>query len=176
MADVSIKYKDNVIAEMNESESKTLNTSGCYCEGDITVEHAPRSRSYKITLPKSIDWVLLTTLDQDVIEHIEDDSLVVTFINTDDYEFDGTAARRACYATNTAIGLYANKYPVYGNHIWQSTETAVANQSCYYPAKNTAKTLSIGGVGGFRYEDGKYYVSGFQAGISAGTWQLTFTW
>lgn len=36
---VSVKYKGNVIAEMEDSGTKTLKTSGTYCEGDITIEH-----------------------------------------------------------------------------------------------------------------------------------------
>ena len=40
MSDVSIKYKGNEIATMNASGTKTLLTSGKYCEGDISVEYA----------------------------------------------------------------------------------------------------------------------------------------
>ena len=40
MADITIKYKGAVIAEMSESGVKTLNTSGKYCEGNIVVEYA----------------------------------------------------------------------------------------------------------------------------------------
>ena len=36
---VEIKYKGNQIASMAESGTKTLKTSGAYCEGDITVEY-----------------------------------------------------------------------------------------------------------------------------------------
>lgn len=39
MADVSIKYKGNEIATMNASGTKTLLTSGKYCEGDISVDY-----------------------------------------------------------------------------------------------------------------------------------------
>lgn len=40
MADVSIKYKGNEIATMDASGTKTLLTSGNYCEGNISVEYA----------------------------------------------------------------------------------------------------------------------------------------
>lgn len=36
---VSVKYKGNVITEMEESGTKTLKTGGMYCEDDITIEH-----------------------------------------------------------------------------------------------------------------------------------------
>lgn len=43
MADVTIRYKGNTIAEMNEGGSKTLKTSGKYCEGDIGIEYVKSS-------------------------------------------------------------------------------------------------------------------------------------
>lgn len=39
MADVNIKYKGSNIATMDASGSKTMLTSGKYCEGDIVVEY-----------------------------------------------------------------------------------------------------------------------------------------
>lgn len=40
MADVTVKYKDTAIAELSDSGTKTLKTSGKYCEGDVVVEYA----------------------------------------------------------------------------------------------------------------------------------------
>ena len=39
MADVTLTYKGSTIAEMNATGSKTLKTSGKYCEGDIVVSY-----------------------------------------------------------------------------------------------------------------------------------------
>ena len=39
MADVEIKYKDAVIATLNETGTKTLKTAGKYCEDDIAVSY-----------------------------------------------------------------------------------------------------------------------------------------
>ena len=39
MSDVTIKYKGATIATMDATGSKTLNTQGRYCEGDIDVEY-----------------------------------------------------------------------------------------------------------------------------------------
>lgn len=39
MADVTISYKGTSIATMDASGTKTLNTQGKYCEGDITVQY-----------------------------------------------------------------------------------------------------------------------------------------
>ena len=40
MADLTIKFKGQSIAEMTESGTKTLKTAGKYCEDDISVEYA----------------------------------------------------------------------------------------------------------------------------------------
>ena len=40
MADLTIKYKGQPIAELSESGTKTLKTAGKYCEDDISVEYA----------------------------------------------------------------------------------------------------------------------------------------
>lgn len=42
---VNIKYKNNSIATMSGTGTKTLKTSGKYCEGDIIVENTKESRS-----------------------------------------------------------------------------------------------------------------------------------
>ena len=36
---VTVKYKGNSIAELTENGTKTLKTSGKYCEADIVVEN-----------------------------------------------------------------------------------------------------------------------------------------
>ena len=43
MADVTLTYKGSIIAEMSNSGSKTLKTSGKYCEGDIGVSYVKPS-------------------------------------------------------------------------------------------------------------------------------------
>lgn len=43
MADVTLTYKGDTIAEMNASGSKTLKTAGKYCEGDIGVSYVKPS-------------------------------------------------------------------------------------------------------------------------------------
>lgn len=40
MADLTIKYKGQPIAELSDSGTKTLKTAGKYCEDDISVEYA----------------------------------------------------------------------------------------------------------------------------------------
>lgn len=70
MADVTLTYKGNTIAEMSDTGTKTLKTAGKYCEGDIGVSYVKpssggsdelvkqlvqdRSRSVTITIPSDI--------------------------------------------------------------------------------------------------------------------------
>ena len=39
MADVTIQYKGNAVAEMSSAGTKTLKTGGKYCEGDISAHN-----------------------------------------------------------------------------------------------------------------------------------------
>lgn len=43
MADVTLTYKGDTIAELSETGSKTLETAGKYCEDDILLEYAKSS-------------------------------------------------------------------------------------------------------------------------------------
>ena len=54
MADVSIKYKGSAIADMNASGTKTLKTSGKYCEGDVVVEYDRPTASEVVSGSKTI--------------------------------------------------------------------------------------------------------------------------
>lgn len=57
MADVTIRYKGNAIAEMSEEGTKTLKTGGMYCEGDISVVYTPSQTP-------SVESDVIGTLDQ----------------------------------------------------------------------------------------------------------------
>ena len=53
MADVTLTYKGSTIAEMSDSGSKTLKTSGKYCEGDIGVSYVKPSGGSGPEIPDS---------------------------------------------------------------------------------------------------------------------------
>lgn len=53
MADVTLTYKGSTIAEMNASGSKTLKTSGKYCEGDIGISYVKPSSGGGVEIPDS---------------------------------------------------------------------------------------------------------------------------
>lgn len=54
MADVSISYKGNTIADMSASGTKTLLTADSYCENNIVVEYTKPTASDLVSGTKSI--------------------------------------------------------------------------------------------------------------------------
>jgi hypothetical protein len=175
MADVTIKYKGATIAEMSGTSEKTLETSGTYCEGDIDVVYAPRSKTYEITLAKASGWVLLTALDAEVLEHINDESLVVSLVCVSEFNTT-TYAMNAIVASNHQIGQQGN-YPVYGTSVRQASTTTVTQpQQIYYPPNKTDTNTSLGGGGVFRLDGSNYYSRPTDGYFRAGTYRLTFTW
>lgn len=185
MADVSIKYKSNVIAEMSEEGTKTLKTSGCYCEGDIEVAYSPSSsggggstetnhRIYEITLAKASGWVLLTKLDDDVLTHINDASFAVSLTPISSYVYEFYAGS-IYIASNTPWG-YSGSYPAYGLASREASATSCQTHYIYYPPNNTGTNTGIGGGGMFRIDGSNYYLMPGDGFIKGGTYRLVFTW
>jgi hypothetical protein len=134
----------------------------------------PRCKSYEITLAKSSGWVLLTTLDDEVLEHINDTSLIVSLNRQDDYEYSYYSGSMYIVG-NKSVG-YSGTYPVYGIANRLSTETAMMANSIFYPANKTDTGISLGGIGMFRLDGNKYYLRPGDGYISQGAYRLTFTW
>lgn len=180
MADVTIKYKGSTITEMSETETKNLQTAGMYCEGDISVNYtkpkqgALNCKTYEVTLSKASKWVLLATLDDEVLAHINDASLVVSFVSINNpYEYVSYSLNMAV-CSNTQIGVH-NNYPVYGVSGRTVNATSINQQWSYYPANKTDTDRSIGGFA-FRVSDGKYYIYPVDGYVREGTYLLTFAW
>ena len=180
MADVSIAYKSSVIAEINEEGTKTLKTAGCYCSDDIKVSYVPRPsgetncKVYEITLAKSSGWVLLTTLDEEVLEHINDANLVVNLKLASEYVYTYYAGNTFVVG-NSAIG-YNSGYDVYGMSNRTNKETTTSVNVVYYPANKTDTSTSLGGTCMFRIDGNKYYMRPGDGYVYPGTYRLTFTW
>lgn len=174
MADVRIDYKGNTIAELDSPGSKTLKTGGFYCDSDIMMAYAPRSRTYEITLTKSSGWVLLTELDEDVLAHINDPGLIVTLRCTDEYSYDFYAG--TCYTVgNNQIGTHSAG-PIYGIGNRKTSETVTSSGSIFAPANNSVKSAVSGSFATFAVVDGKYYIEPGNGFINAGKWRLVFVW
>lgn len=173
MADVAIKYNGAQIAEMAATGNKTLKTSGKYCAGDIAVEYTPRSKTYEITLTKASGWVLLTTLDADVLEHINDATLTVVLRLVDDYAYEYYS-----YGFASVFNVAQNKqgtYPVYGISILQLNETSTVGHQMYYKPNDTSTSKSLGNPR-FRLSGNNYYFLPGDGFLRGGKFWLTFTW
>jgi hypothetical protein len=180
MADVSIQYKGNTIAEMNETGTKTIETSGTYCEDDIKVNYTPNSKTYEITLANSSGWVLLTTLDDEVLEHINDESLFVSLVRISAYEYSWYSGMDY-FVGNRILGYHTDNNPVYGSGNRMQSETQCSWLPIPRPANSTDDSNWREGedydtYGFFRVTDGKYYIRPGDGFICAGTYSLTFSW
>lgn len=139
----------------------------------ITGTMATNTKSYEITLPKNYGWILLTALDDEVLEHINDANLIVSLVYLDPYSYEYYSGR-IFLATNIQIGN-VNGYPAYGMANKQPSETQHRLESVCYPANNTGSATGLGGTV-FRVKDGKYYIYPSDGYVVAGRYRLTFTW
>lgn len=138
-----------------------------------SVDYAPSSRTYEITLAKASGWVLLTTLDDDVLAHINDPGLVVSLMNMSGYAYEFYGMSMAV-ASNTAQAMQGG-YPQYGTSGRQSNETTASLIPLYYPLNKTTTETGLGGTA-FRLDGNKYYFHPADGFIRTGTYKLTFTW
>lgn len=174
MANVTIKYKDTTIAEMDGKGSKTLKTSGTYCEGNVVVDYTPNIKSYEVTLVRAYGRILLTTLDDEVLAHINDKSLVVTLYNTSDYVYSQYTGYNY-FVRNVSTGVNSS-YEIYGMGDRVQGTVTTAPHNIYYPANYTGTSTSKGGYGIFHLISGKYYITPGDGYIADGTYKLTFVW
>lgn len=179
MADVTIKYKDSVIVEMNESGSKTLNTSECYCEGNIVVNYTAsnkggNSKTYEITLPKASGKILLLELDDDVLAHMDDPGLTVTLINVSEYSYERYSV--AFVTISNTVFAVQGDVQMYGMALRQGSETGTTLGRVSCPANNTEENIAGSNIGWFILNDRNYYVKPADGFIRAGTYRLTFSW
>lgn len=182
MSDVNISYKGTSIATMDASGTKTLQTSGKYCEGDITVSYTKPAG--EVVACQIIEFTLAThssanvtigTLSDEAYSHIDDDNFCVAMINTtldrvvayDDYRL------LACNAQNAPA---QGNYPIYGCGNRKTGATAVQNQPCYYKPNDTTNATGIGGLGKFWHSGKTLYYKSASYYLGAGTYRVVITW
>jgi hypothetical protein len=120
MADVTVKYKGSTIAEMSEEGTKTLKTSGKYCEGDITVSYVPpapeavaaNSKVFTFTSAAAVanKDVTVVSGDPDVAAHYADENALVTV-----RKVSNNNTRGVLHIMNGNRGV-AEKYGIYSNY------------------------------------------------------------
>ena len=116
MADVEIKYKGASIATLNETGTKTLKTSGKYCESDITVSYTKSAvpaetnhRHYEYDNPAAVsgsgNYITVVSGDETLKRVRSLDTLLVIC------RMAGTASCvKSCIGTNAP-----GTYPFYDN-------------------------------------------------------------
>ncbi len=114
MADVEIKYKGAVIATLDETGTKTLKTSGKYCEDDITVSYTKSAapvetnhRRYEYDNPAAVsgsgNYITVASGDETLKQVRSLDTLLVAC------RMAGTASCvKSCLGTNVI-----EVYPIY---------------------------------------------------------------
>ena len=197
MADVEIRYKGNIIAGLDGTCIETLETAETYCESDIEVSYAPRSRIYDITMSPD-NWggsIDLVPLDDEVLEHINDDSFVASLVKLDGigvpsnqyWSLGGAAA--TVVATNKPQFTNRRDGDIYGVELSYVDNTTYVTKGVIVPAKqfDYAHDNEEGGGSAYFYIsdysdaaqtwlDGIWYVLMPNSTAFVGTYRLTFTW
>lgn len=128
MADVTVKYKGSTIAEMSEESTKTLKTSGKYCEDDITVSYVPPTSGASTGTFKVFNFtsaaavaqqdVTVVSGDPDVAAHYTDENALVTV-----RKVSNNNTRGVLHIMNGNRGV-AEKYGIYSNYNLSAVNSA----------------------------------------------------
>jgi hypothetical protein len=126
---VTIGYNGSTIASMNASGTKTLLTSGKYCEGNISVVFQDSSgtpvpcRSFSATVAADqTDKTYLTSADSDIASHRSDSSFWVAVIPQ--FGYSSGLSFRGGFSTMRELRADASS-PLYGVYLrTSSTGTA----------------------------------------------------
>ena len=135
---------------------------------------ATNVKIYDLTLSGGSGWVLLTKLDDIVLQHINDTSMVASFVCTDPYVYSFYAAR-FCIATNNQQGTHSGR-AIYALTSRQPAEATMHYQASPYPANYTGTTDSLGSYSTFRFANNSYYLRPADGYVAAGHYRLTFVW
>lgn len=132
MADVTLKYKNNVIAELNDTSNKILKTSGKYCEADISVEYVKSS----VSKPEQEKSVNPTTIKQTVLP---DDGYVLSKVEVEAIPTETKTISNVDFSTgNMTVTPTEGKY---------MTSVDITKPSTLI-AENVKKDVNIAGIVG----------------------------
>lgn len=188
MAEVSIKYKGNTIAELNEDGKKTLKTSGMYCKGDIEVDYVRPTvvpdesdepdevvpanyKQFSFTSASAVaaQYVTVVSGDPDVAEHHADTTAMVTVRKIKDVSSENGLT--FIMAGNMAV---MGKYGLYGNHTASSGNSNAAPIS--YPISSNEGVGTEIHVVCNANGDIKVYCGRTQNNFGGAEYDIRFSW
>lgn len=180
MADVNINYKGSTLTEMNDSGTKTLKTSGTYCEDDISVVYtkpiaAVTSKYFDVTVSTKVSgsWQTLVNADSDIAAHCNDDSFGFAW-HCLSAPSKAVSVRGGLYS-NSPLSYYdsAHTRPYYG--FYTRTNSSSVGAAAMLENKPTVETAAQGAA--FVNTDGSIKIYGSSAyPILAGTYQISVWW
>lgn len=143
---VTIEYKGDTIATMNASGSKTLKTSGKYCEGDIDIVYqesvaptVPCKRFHVTVDSDKTAKTVLTSADSDIAAHRNDSTFFVAVIPLFEYS-SGLSFRGGFNTSHLICGTTSD--PLYG-YLGRTTASG-ANSTGFITKAATASSTDIG--------------------------------
>lgn len=170
MADVDIKYKGASIATMSASGIKTLQTSGKYCEDNITVEYNVNDRLKKWNISLASDTVagenIILIGDAWIAQNWNNPSLWLFFTTKD---LASTAERSLWCFNGNPIYIYDNIFGV----LCRKQGANITLAASYGPPDNRAGTQQSNRI--FAYSSGNVTVSTTSTGtypFKAGNYEL----
>lgn len=141
----TIKYKGNTIASISTDSSKTLKTSGKYCEGDIVVENVQDGGSTE-PYAKIITGTHTPAKNEKGITFLPDDNLVLRYfiLQIGDYGESSPGPdiiRKMCVFRNfgraSLVAYSSNSY-------WTMPRVGGSNQELLVFPGNSNTTLYLG--------------------------------
>lgn len=141
MADVTLTYKGNTIAELDDSGSKTIRTAGKFCEADIGVEYVKPAgggadpihmSQYTLTGDTTIGTFL-----RSIQYAVHSDNCLIIIRSSGD-----TAPGSGSYTMNNFIAGFHNGSRVQSSHLFARGQTVPKNMQVF-PGENELDTSGI---------------------------------
>ena len=172
MADVNIKYQGTSIATIDASGSKTLQTSGKYCEGDITVEYTDPEKPTQAKSATPTETAQDITPDSGkVLSKVSVGAIPKTYVGSG---VTKKAAATVSPSTSEQTVCASGVYTTGAQKVAAITKNLLAQLDPDFVAANIKKdvdlfglvgTLEAGGSGGKAYK----IVSGYLSSTSTDT-------
>lgn len=134
------------------------------------------TKDYTVTLTKGSGWIKLVTLDNVVLQHINDTNFQVSLVNTSEFVLSSYTGY-AYFCGNKAFCKNEKSILIYGfaHRMTSSGTSQMFNITC--PANNTVNVgYENNYYGTFRLSGSNYYIRPGDGFIAGGTYLLRFSW